>query len=357
MSSSSKKDSESSPASPMNTDRYPSEDSDGSSVFEAPPFNLHQKVLCRDKNNDTHYYEAKVCKVKCISEHEWSFYVHYLGWNSRWDRWATKDDLVDDTEENRKTYLKPKETKKRKKDSETSPNRKRKAPTEATAKKQIAKYEDYCDLPFTLKTVMVDEYEKITRKGYDSPHFYDCDPSPRPARSVHVLPATVTVQQALQQYQKKRGGATEDKTKQEAVRRFCEGLTLVFDDALPVCLLYAEERPQYEFILQDSAFKSKRPSEIYGCEFLLRLMVRLPTLLLAEPKAGMEVMGPLIADLIVLLQKNRQACFKGKYREPKYCELLDWEKALADRKNLSSDNGSASSKKSTSEMKMKIDSN
>lgn len=342
----------------MKIERDDSEDSDASVGFEAPPFDLHQKVLCRDKNNDTHYYEAKICKVKCISRNEWSFWVHYLGWNSRWDRWATKDDLVQDSEENRKTYLKPKETKKRKKDNETSPIRKRKTMTEAAARKQIASYEDYCDLPFTLKTVMVDEYEKITRKGFDNPRFYDCDPSPRPARSVHVLPATVTVQQALSQYRKKRGSSTEDKSKQDTIRRFCEGLQLVFDDALPVCLLYAEEKPQYESILTDPAFKNKRPSEIYGCEFILRLMVRLPTLLLAEPKSKMDVMGPLISDLIVLLQKNRQACFKAKFREPKYCELLEWEKGLADRKNpsTSTDTGSSNTGKTSKTSEMKIDS-
>jgi hypothetical protein len=38
-------------------------------------------------------------------------------------------------------------------------------------------------------------------------------------------------------------------------------------------------------------------------------------------------MGPMIVDLIVLLQKNRQACFgKDVYREPREEELLPWEK-------------------------------
>jgi hypothetical protein len=86
----------------------------------------------------------------------------------------------------------------------------------------------------------------------------------------------------------------------------------------------------------DTASKKKRPCEIYGCEFLLRLMVRLPALLQAEPQSEMDVMGPLIADLIVLLQKNRQACFKSTYREPKYNELLEFEKALADKDKKSS---------------------
>jgi mortality factor 4-like protein 1 len=322
------------PSSPMHIEQSGSDDSNDSSGFRAPPpFNLQQKVLCRDANNKEHFYESKIIKLKCLGENKYEFFVHYNGWNSRWDRWAPADDLVDDTEENRKVHLKPIEPqKKRKKDDSSRPpsSRKKKAFTEAFATKQIAAYEEYCHLPMTLKTVMVDEHEKIARKGFDAPYFYDCEPSPRPARSVHVLPALVTVEQVLQHYQRKRGGSNIEEKKQEQLRKFCQGLGLVFDDALPVCLLYPEERPQYESMMQDSAFKDKPPSQIYGCEFLLRLMVRLPTLLLAEPKSKMDIMGPLIEDLIVLLQKNRQACFKCKYREPKYCELRDWEKALAD---------------------------
>jgi hypothetical protein len=36
--------------------------------------------------------------------------------------------------------------------------------------------------------------------------------------------------------------------------------------------------------------------------------------------------GPLLSELLVLLQKNRQACFKGSYREAKPEEWLDWER-------------------------------
>jgi hypothetical protein len=57
-------------------------------------------------------------------------------------------------------------------------------------------------------------------------------------------------------------------------------------------------------------------------------------------------MGPLIADLIVLLQKNRQACFsKDSYREPKIHELLAWE-----RKNYDENNNNESQSSSASAM-------
>ena len=103
---------------------------------------------------------------------------------------------------------------------------------------------------------------------------------------------------------------------------------LLFDDALPICLLYREERPQYESLQTDESLRLKRSCEIYGSTFLLRLLRRLPILLREESQNEMDDVGPLIADLIVLLQKNRQACFKESYRQPKEHELLECEKRI-----------------------------
>jgi hypothetical protein len=61
---------------------------------------------------------------------------------------------------------------------------------------------------------------------------------------------------------------------------------------------------------------------VYGCEFFLRLLVRLPLLM----ESPLEYPS-FLTDLIVLLQQNRPACFKGKFRPPKYPhEWLEWEK-------------------------------
>ena len=219
--------------------------------------------------------------------------------------------------------------KKRKKDSAdasgpSQTSRKRRATylTNANQSAVPTFYQEYCELPFTLSTILVDEYDCITRKDFDSP------------RSLHVLPARVTVKQVLQHYQRKRSSkdsqSDDDETKKqhnEKIRRFCESLCLLFDDALPVCLLYREERPQYEALQKDESLKLKRPCEIYGSTFLLRLLQRLPILIKAEPRKEMDELGPLIADLVVLLQKNKQACFgKDSYREPQHHELLSWEK-------------------------------
>eukprot|EP00531_Pseudo-nitzschia_arenysensis_P007768 CAMPEP_0116126346 /NCGR_PEP_ID=MMETSP0329-20121206/6286_1 /TAXON_ID=697910 /ORGANISM="Pseudo-nitzschia arenysensis, Strain B593" /LENGTH=246 /DNA_ID=CAMNT_0003620429 /DNA_START=148 /DNA_END=888 /DNA_ORIENTATION=+ len=228
------------------------------------------------------------------------------------------------------------------KDGGSASKKRKTAPTEGSSRKRKSNsgnqqllpsyYQEYCELPFTLSTILVDEF--------------DCIANCNSPRSLHVLPARVTVKQVLQHYQRKRGGSNSSSSKEnqnkennnseqqqqqqqhnERIRRFCESLALLFDDALPVCLLYREERPQYESLQQDANLKLKRPCEIYGSTFLLRLLQRLPILLKAEPRKEMDELGPLISDLVVLLQKNKQACFgKDSYREPKHDELMAWEK-------------------------------
>jgi mortality factor 4-like protein 1 len=336
---------------PMNVEDEKSKHDEEDDEGVPPPFLPEQRVLCKD--NDTTYYQAVVRKVRCVSVNEWNFFVHYLGWNSRWDRWEDKETLVFDTPDNRKQYLTSEEPApasqqqsqqpssssqsktKRKGQAESSSAKRRKSDTSSST---ISYYQEYCELPFTLKTILVEEYEKITRQGFDAPHGYDCEIAPRPARSVHQLPATVSISQILQHYQRKRGGSSVPQEKQEEVSRFCQALQSLFDEALPVCVLYPQEQPQYQAILllqqKQNSESSKSLSEIYGCEFLLRFLVRLPVLLQAEPDMESSLtFGPLITDLIVLLQKNRQACFKGSYREPKDDELLDWEMAALLRAN------------------------
>ena len=220
--------------------------------------------------------------------------------------------------------------KKRRKENDPIPSsgRKRRT-TNSNTSAAPTFYQEYCELPFTLSSILVDDFDCITRKHLSS------------RRSLHLLPAKVTVKQVLQHYERKRTSSSgsnslsdeEKKKQQDQIRKFCEGLALLFDDALPVCLLYREERPQYESLQQDENLRLKRPYEIYGSTFLLRLLQRLPTILRAEPNEEMDELGPAIADLVVLLQKNRQACFKDSYREPRKRELFSWERDCVDGEN------------------------
>jgi hypothetical protein len=150
------------------------------------------------------------------------------------------------------------------------------------------------------------------------------------------VPARVTIQTVLEHFIKWQTKQHDDQVKAKQAemqaKTFCQDLAQLLDQALPKCLLYPPERAQYDAIIQaDKALAQKRNVQLYGCEFLLRLIVRLP-ILLQDNQKGELGNATLLPDLVILLQKNRQAIFKARYREPKRDELQDWERALKDGK-------------------------
>jgi mortality factor 4-like protein 1 len=314
----------------------------GEIVVTPPPFQVDEKVYCKDNER---YYEAIIRKSRYDSNNKWSFLVHYTGWNDRWDRWMEGDCILKDTAENRGIVQNRKEEQENAVAGEANNNtsgqkRSRGTSTDAasrsgssrkrltTVRNNVAAdtcgdvYADYCELPFTLKTVLIDEYERLRRL-------------------VHVLPAPVPVRKVLNHFAKKKikacknGETTQLSTEQ--IQDFVQGLTQLFQEALPVCLLYPQERLQYAS-LKDSGDNSKELVDVYGCEFLLRLFVRLPILLQQTPRKEFShaatVIGPLLTDLLVLLQKNRQTLFpmsiapaeNANYRLPLPNEWMNWGK-------------------------------
>ena len=87
-----------------------------------PKYLPNQKVLCRCDVNIEYFYAATIKKVMKSTKTKynggngssgWSYLVHYIGWNSKWDRWVVGDenannDIIEDTYENRNWYLKRK---------------------------------------------------------------------------------------------------------------------------------------------------------------------------------------------------------------------------------------------------------
>jgi len=294
------------------------DDVQDSTTMRVPPFVVDQRVFANDSSGSL--YEAIVRKASWTGQH-WTFLVHYLGWNARWDKWLEETHVYADTLEMRQ------------KSQQEQHKRKRTSPEETPRKKRVERgpsYADYCELPFTLKTILVQDREKVMRLGFDAP--LDCNVTKwRPAREVHHLPARISVKTVLDHYVKcKRKEHDDDDKKalaaEQKARAFVQDVAMLFDETLATCLLYPPERAQHEAIQAHSELSQKRKCELYGCEFLLRFLVRLPVLL--EESGNRKELGSQIADLIVLLQKNRQACFKGRYREPNMEELNDYEKAL-----------------------------
>jgi hypothetical protein len=283
-------------------------------------------------------------------------------------------------------------------------------------------YSDYCDLPLTLKTILMDEMERITRKGYDTPNGYDDATKvgyySRPPRVVHVLPSSVPIRKFIDHYIRKKSKEIEKKITNNNntptpsskispknnnkpndtnttkvppslsvsdIQTFGYGLLELFEQALPACLLYPQERPQYEYVKRklqkqqsNNGGEKQLLADIYGCEYLLRLYVQLPILL--QPSAELfllnqassgsgaatasaattsssaskvnlhdpKLFGPLLTKLAVLLQTNKQAIFKisGNYRPPiQGKEWLDWEYKVYN--NSTTNNDSTNKKKTT----------
>jgi hypothetical protein len=137
-----------------------------------------------------------------------------------------------------------------------------------------------------------------------------------------TVPATVSVRQALKMYlaskleavwspdEKKEGYPTNSEPKatmskeEQEWHEMVDGICLFFDQALPERLLYQPERIQYEFLLEEMG--TKRFSDVYGCEFLLRLFLRLPAILVGElSESESKSILAKLNDLVRFLQKHQ----------------------------------------------------
>mmetsp|Transcript_16248 Transcript_16248/g.35263 ORF Transcript_16248/g.35263 Transcript_16248/m.35263 type:complete len:604 (+) Transcript_16248:70-1881(+) len=226
-------------------------------------------------------------------------------------------------------------------------------------------------LPFTLKKIMVEEWEIISLCGM-----------------VPKLPADVTIKKALDQFlesklevlrpatstsnppeaaaeestsmqtdssaagassdteEKKDDAATVEASEIEAMeiaeleamaedeettkkkREWMDvvtGVVQFFDEALPVHLLYEGERMHHKAVMRsdDPLLEDKLPSEIYGCEYLLRMFVQFPTLLSESglPESDAKTILSKMNDLLRFLQKHQSEFFSQTYRKPEGKEL------------------------------------
>ena len=345
----------------------PNNDTTTSSTPSSPLFSRDQRVLAQDPVT-TQYYNATVRDLQYDPvEGEWKFRIHYQGWNSRWDRWLSASHIAleqqapalkaagllsssnnngstatpskaasgatgEENIENEESIVNQRKRKNATSDATSTNETPKSSRKRRTARKyQALPFADSCELPITLQTVLVEEWERLTRPITTCTTAVNASSKAAPTRLVHSLPAAVTIHQVLKHFAKKQPSERHDE-----VSAFCRGLSQLFQVALPKCLLYPQERPQYEKLIsqhhsQSSTNTSEESmpqlTEIYGCEYLLRLYVRLPFLMPSmDPSACASVsMGPFLSELLVLMQKNRQACFKGDYRRPERDEWTESE--------------------------------
>jgi mortality factor 4-like protein 1 len=339
---------------------------DGGSKHQHQPFAIDEKVYVREDEN---FYVGTVKQARISSSNNndseterttWSFLVHFTGWNSRWDRWVGVDQMYKDTLENRiRCSANHNSNNKRSSSRSSTEPLTRKRTTAAAgssgggtraAAMNARDYIDACELPCTLKTVLVDDHERITAAPL-------CEDQVRPRRMVHVVPAAVSIAKVLHHFCRRKAKEIlkNDATANvSSVQHFETGLAELFDEALPKCLLYPQERPQHDRVVEEQKLKKateppKRLCELYGCEFLLRLYVRLPALLLTATTKREPIFPRLLTELLVLMQKNRQALFTVQnYRPVQENEWMDWERHLGAVGGSSSSSQAASTQTAAS---------
>mmetsp|Transcript_12804 Transcript_12804/g.18368 ORF Transcript_12804/g.18368 Transcript_12804/m.18368 type:complete len:431 (+) Transcript_12804:232-1524(+) len=352
-----------------------------------PKYHAQQKVLCIDTNNTTSddasapLYEAVIRKselkyidpttkkilpkrkngrgrgrvgiaaIDALSNNnlgsglsqEWCHHVHFNGWNSRWDRWVTEQDIFDDTIENRKRVSEHhggKVARPQSKQKENTKKRKRGATvtvengaenSSSPLHRNLQLITRACELPFTLQTVLCDDRDKITVKVHPPPILNPQQRSTEKAITMlHVIPASTSIVDIMGQYiQTKKqedletfanyhrrmqrdlsgnsscsdGGVGEEssmgdiltkedlKMNKKKRKEFALSIIALVDASLPLFLLYAEEREQFAKVMAQFAkeddkpsdngqtLEERQPSHLYPAQILLRLFVKIPDLL------------------------------------------------------------------------------
>jgi len=305
----------------------------------------------------------------------WHYFLHYTGWNVKWDRWAEERQLYEVTEGTRrfaklisdqvkaiKERFKGRQTGnlamelekmmvmlerekrmeemredmakrgvviKKDEEEEYGSRNKPKSQTKWT-KNHIAaelklndrqlrsrRIQDHADLlvlPLALKKIMVEEWEIITQCGM-----------------IHCLPSKVSVKDALNEYLSSKLQQLKERDKGEAEslnndfetrekmdpkqewRNMVDGILRFFDEGIPDRFLYPQELMQYDNLPKNE----RRHCELFGCEFLLRMFVRLPSLMAEQlSESKMRPILSKVNDLVRYLLKHQGALFLQSYQKP-----------------------------------------
>jgi hypothetical protein len=225
--------------------------------------------------------------------------------------------------------------------------------------RRTVKYADRLFIPPPLQKILVEEWDLITaNKRNDTVQ-----------RVLPNLPADVTVKDALDRYLQSKLRVLHlesniDNNKNTMMKeewmQMVDGIATLFDQMLPCAILYDQEIQQYKCMggpttatkpstwnhtaKEDGGssksqststcipLEAKRNCEIYGCSYLLRLIVKLPQMLIDLPREDLSITAK-IGDLIHYLHDNNKVLFSQTYRKPLPDELTLEEREAKNSKS------------------------
>jgi mortality factor 4-like protein 1 len=282
-------------------------------------------------------YPAQIMRVQKIEPGVFKYLIHYKGWKRKYDIWmepsqialasdpAAVKSLQDRQEQANKKLVgkaapKAKDSKESNNDIEITGGESEQVGTKRELTQEELLEEDRMikrnkavlgkndlseeteadqkgmmevDLPMPLKRKLVNEWSLVAEK--------------QPRRLVK-LPRAHTVQVILQDYMqfKEQKEKISDEVVLKDLRDWCDSLSIYFDRALPVILLYRHERQQFDNAAKYMEQEKKMPSEVYGGEHLNRLFVRISKMLTSVvAKTGeLDDFKQNCADFLKFLSKN-----------------------------------------------------
>ncbi|XP_078468950.1 mortality factor 4-like protein 1 isoform X6 [Lampetra planeri] len=274
-----------------------------------PKFQEGERVLCF---HGPLLYEAKCVKI-VIKDKQIKYFVHYNGWNKNWDEWVPESRVLKYVEANlqkQKELQKgnPKGKKNKQKGDGPGPSeppnpppsqvpRKKRARVDPTVESEetfMSRVEVKVKIPEELKPWLVDDWDLITRQ-----------------KQLFHLPAKKNVDSILEDYSNYKKSRGNSDNKEYAVSDVVAGVREYFNVMLGTQLLYKFERPQYADILADHP--DAPMSHVYGAPHLLRLFVRIGSMLAYTPldEKGMALLLIFLHDFLKYLVKNSAALFSA----------------------------------------------
>jgi len=335
-----------------------------------PKFTADEKVLCY---HGPLLYEAKILKSKKESGN-YSYFVHYQGWNKNWDEWVGEARImkqVPESYEKQKKLLQNhaaankaqkkavKEAKKKKGGSDSGANSRASTPvgdrvgvsSSRPAKRSLADDErsnssrddDTSNPASTSSTPLASKEARVKRRkegvgeseeGPRESVLSDDPPDSKyqievPEELRHVLandwdlvvhqkylfkvPAKVTVSNIIDQYVLHLESLDiSQAAKRSSATEVVKGLGEYFNVSLGPQLLYSIEKLQYREDCESVG--AVQPADIYGSTHLLRLMVKIGNYLSCSnfQEASTKMIEEHIEDFLAYLDINRSMFFSSK---------------------------------------------
>lgn len=252
-------------------------------------------------------------KIPAFLRDKDAYFLHYKGWSSKWDEWVSSERIMEFNDDNlglsrelrnaRKKTIERLDSSRLNDDADATHARSRRKILKTSLTKDgrsygLAKrrkpevkqiYEVVLPIRPRLKCILVDDWEIITKD-----------------RKLVNLESTTPVSVILQNYLrfKQESGREEE---YDTAKEMAYGYRTYFDEVFSLRLMYRFERLQY--IEEVNRIGPFQPSDVYGLEHLLRLLVTAPGLAAqtSMDSISLNVMMKLLEDLLDFLDVNLEA--------------------------------------------------